>query len=185
VTSWFQAFAFECNVYRYITGSGGRHLTSGSGAGAGAGGGAGGGDSSVSGNGGGGNGSGGNGSGGGGGNSGGGNGGNEPEVLAMLEAIAARAVQPSAAALLAPALARLLANAPRPTSVALLRTDAPAKLGAAAAAQVQRWGLHPAAAAAVTATAAGLGEEKDPAAAVAVAASPPAVRWGCAHVEWT
>jgi hypothetical protein len=91
--------------------------------------------------------------------------GNEPEVLAMLDTIAARAVQPSAASLLAPALARLLSSAPMSTSTALLRAGAPAKLGAAAARQVRSWGLHPAAADAITGSETG----KDP---TAVAASP-------------
>ena len=77
-----------------------------------------------------------------------GDGGNEPEVLAMLETIAARATQPSAVSLLAPTLERLRSVSPRPTAVALLRADAAARLGAAAAAQARRWGVHPAAAAA-------------------------------------
>ena len=73
-----------------------------------------------------------------------GGGGSEPEVSAMLDAIAARATQPRAASSLAAALTTTLSLAPRGTSVALLRAGAPSKLGAAAAAQVMLWGIHPA-----------------------------------------
>ena len=68
--------------------------------------------------------------------------GNEPEVLAMLEAIAARAVHPSAVTLLVSTLARLLSDAPVPTALALLRANAPATLGATITTQVRRWGLQ-------------------------------------------
>lgn len=78
--------------------------------------------------------------------------GNAPEVLALLETLTARATQPNAAALLAPALGRLCEIAPRPTFVVLLRLDGPARLGAAARAQVRQWGSHPAAGAAATNT---------------------------------
>ena len=78
------------------------------------------------------------------------NGGNAPEVLAVLETLVARAAQPAAAALLASSLARLRDVAPRATAVALLRVNGPARLGVAAAAQADAWGVHPAAAAAAT-----------------------------------
>ena len=55
----------------------------------------------------------------------------------MLETIAARAAQ-LAVSLLAPTLERLRSVSPRPTAVALLRADAAARLGAAAAAQARR-----------------------------------------------
>ena len=70
----------------------------------------------------------------------GGQGGNEPEVSAMLHAIDARSLQPGAVLVLAPALGRLLAAAPRATSVALLRADGPAKLAGAAKRQADEWG---------------------------------------------
>ena len=70
----------------------------------------------------------------------GGTGGNEPEVSAMLHAIDTRSLQPGAVLVLAPALGRLLAAAPRATSVALLRADGPAKLAGAAKRQADEWG---------------------------------------------
>ena len=70
----------------------------------------------------------------------GGQGGNEPEVSAMLHAIDTRSLQPGAVLVLAPALGRLLAAAPRATSVALLRADGPAKLAGAAKRQADEWG---------------------------------------------
>ena len=70
----------------------------------------------------------------------GGTGGNELEVSAMLHAIDARSLQPGAVLVLAPALGRLLAAAPRPASVALLRADGPAKLAGAAKRQADEWG---------------------------------------------
>ena len=77
-------------------------------------------------------------------------GGNAPEVLALLETLKVRATQPSAVALLAPALKRLCEIAPRPTSVALLRLDGPSFLGAAVHTQATCWRLHPAAAVAAS-----------------------------------
>jgi hypothetical protein len=79
--------------------------------------------------------------------------GSAPEVLAVLDTLVARAAQPAAAAALASALARLRDIAPRAAGAAMLRADAPAKLGAAAAAQFRAWGARPAASAAVDASA--------------------------------
>ena len=70
-----------------------------------------------------------------------GTGGNEPEVTAMLDAIEARALQPAAVVVLAPALSRLLAASPRPTSVAVLRADAAPRLAGVAKAQADAWGF--------------------------------------------
>ena len=70
-----------------------------------------------------------------------GTGGNEPEVTAMLDTIEARALQPAAVVVLAPALSRLLAAAPRPTSVAVLRADAAPRLAGVAKAQADAWGF--------------------------------------------
>jgi hypothetical protein len=58
----------------------------------------------------------------------------------MLHAIDARSLQPGVVLVLAPALGRLLAAAPRATSVALLRADGPAKLAGAAKRQADEWG---------------------------------------------
>ena len=70
-----------------------------------------------------------------------GTGGNEPEVTAMLDAIEARALQPAAVVVLAPALSRLLAASPRPTSVAVLRSNAATRLASVAKVQANAWGF--------------------------------------------
>ena len=70
-----------------------------------------------------------------------GTGGNEPEVTAMLDAIEARALQPAAVVVLAPALSRLLAASPRPTSVAVLRSNTAARLASVAKVQANAWGF--------------------------------------------
>ena len=74
-------------------------------------------------------------------------------MLAVLDTLVARAAQAAAAAALASALARLRDVAPRAAGAAMLRAEAPAKLGAAAAAQFRAWGPGgPAAAAAADAS---------------------------------